>query len=95
MLEDFVENFNHNCKHENRILYIIGNKCDSDARKVTFEQGKKFAEKYCNKYFETSAKTGANVDLIFMKGLEQVCDNLKKNRYDPKVKLEKFGIKKI
>ncbi len=73
----------------------MGNKCDSDAREVTFEQGKKFAEEYCYKYFETSAKNGTNVDTIFMKAIEQVCDNIKKNRYDPKINLEKFGIKKL
>ena len=95
-LEGIVENFNQNCKHDNRILYIVGNKCESDApRQVTFEDGKKFAETYCYKYFEISAKDGTNVDTIFMKAAEQVCDNIKKNRYDPNIRLEKFGIQKL
>jgi NAD-dependent DNA ligase len=42
-LDDFVENFNHNCKHENRLLYIVGNKIDSNSRQVTFEEGNDFA----------------------------------------------------
>ncbi len=94
-LEDLVENFNHNCKHENRILYIVGNKCESNSRQVTIEEGKKFAETYCYKYFEISAKDGTNVETIFMKAAEQVCDNIKKNRYDPNIRLEKFGIQKL
>jgi hypothetical protein len=30
-----------------------------------------------------------------MKALEQICDNLKKKKYDPNIKLEKFGIKQL
>jgi hypothetical protein len=32
--ENFIEAFNNNCKNENRIFYIIGNKCDKGARQV-------------------------------------------------------------
>ena len=92
-LEDFVENFNHNCKHENRLLYIVGNKIDSNQRQVTYDEGNSFAAMYSYKYFETSAKTGANVDEVFMKALQQICDNLKEKRYDPNIRLEKFGIR--
>ncbi len=36
-METFIENFNHNNKNENRLLYIIGNKSDKDNRKVMDE----------------------------------------------------------
>ena len=94
-MEEFVENFNKNCTNENRLFYIVGNKSDSNTRQVSFDQGNEFAESYGFKYFETSAKTGDNVDVVFVKALEQILDNLKENRYDPKIRLDKFGIKKL
>ena len=57
-MEEFVENFNKNCTNENRLLYIVGNKCETNTRQVSFDQGKEFAESYGFEYFETSAKTG-------------------------------------
>jgi GTPase SAR1 family protein len=41
---------------------LIGNKCDlEEKRKVSYEQGKEFAEQYGMKFIETSAKTSQNV----------------------------------
>ena len=45
---------------------LVGNKCDKPERVITEEQGKKLAEEYNMKFFETSAKTGQNVDEAFM-----------------------------
>ena len=40
----------------------MGNKCDlEERRKVTYEQGKEFADQYGMKFLETSAKTAHNV----------------------------------
>jgi Ras-related protein Rab-1A len=45
---------------------LIGNKCDlNDSRKVSQEEGKLMAEKFCMLFAETSAKTAANVDEAF------------------------------
>ena len=58
-IEDkFIEPYNTNCKHNNRIVFIVGNKTDKGARQVTEEQGRELAESYSYKYFEVSAKTG-------------------------------------
>ena len=64
-LEIFTENFYNNNKNENRLLYIIGNKSDKDSRQVMEDEGKNFADTYGLSYFETSAKSGANVDNVF------------------------------
>ena len=54
-LEDYIENFNSNNKNPNKLLYIIANKCDNASRQVPEEQGRRAAETYGCKYFETSA----------------------------------------
>ncbi len=62
---------------------------------MTEEEGRAFADTYGPlPYFETSAKSGSNVENVFMRALEKICDNLEKNKYDPTMKLEKFGITK-
>ena len=40
---------------------LVGNKCDKPERVITEEQGKKLAEEYNMKFFETSAKTAYNI----------------------------------
>ena len=46
---------------------LVGNKCDNEnERKVTYEQGKNFAEQYGMKFFETSAKESINVSEAFI-----------------------------
>ena len=45
---------------------IIGNKSDLEIkRQVTLEEGNDFSKSYDIKFFETSAKTGFNVDNVF------------------------------
>ena len=43
-------------------IVIVGTKCDRLDREVTEEEGKKLADELGVKYFETSAKTGYNVN---------------------------------
>ena len=47
---------------ENIPSIIIGNKVDSEEREVKFEEAELFAKGYNYPYFETSAKTGQNID---------------------------------
>jgi GTPase SAR1 family protein len=47
---------------------LVGNKSDLDEdRKVSKQDGLSFAEKNRVAFYEVSAKTGSNVDLIFSK----------------------------
>ena len=41
---------------------IIGNKADIQKREVPFEEGKKLADELHAHFFETSAKTGMNIN---------------------------------
>ena len=46
---------------------LVGNKSDLEKdRKVTFEQGREFANQYGMKFFETSAKESKNVQESFV-----------------------------
>ena len=44
---------------------LVGNKMDMTERQIDKERAEKFSEKFNMKYFETSAKDGTNVELIF------------------------------
>ncbi len=57
---------------------IIGNKIDlDDKRVITFEDGKRIAEKYGVEYIETSAKDNKNVKKAFKLLAIQVLNNIK------------------
>lgn len=48
-------------------MYLIGNKSEmEEQREVTFQRAMEFAKEYkLHKVFETSAKTGQNVEEVF------------------------------
>ena len=51
---------------EKTIIFLVGNKIDkTDVRKITTEEGAKLAEEYKLPFYETSAKTGENIEDIF------------------------------
>ena len=65
-IEDLILHVIDSCrKNENLILYLIGNKNDKEAREVKEDEARDLADSYGCKYYETSAKTGENVELVF------------------------------
>ena len=51
---------------ENVCKILVGNKCDIDNRQVDTEEGRRLADKYGIPFFETSAKSGINIEDTFM-----------------------------
>ena len=59
-------------------IILVGNKKDlENERIISEEEGRKIAEDYNFKFYETSAKTGENVNEIFQKLFEIIVKNLK------------------
>jgi len=58
-------------------IVIVGTKCDILDREVTEEEGKKLADELGVKYFETSAKTGYNVNEAYNFLIKDIIDNNK------------------
>ena len=64
-LESWIKDIKEECD-ENIVVYIIGNKNDlEEQRSVNENQIKDFRAKYDYKYFETSAKEGTNILVVF------------------------------
>jgi len=73
-------------------MILVGNKSDlEDKRAVSFEEGQELAEKNNMLFFETSAKTGKNVEEIFYKSADEIINKIKTNYYD--LENEECGIK--
>jgi Ras-related protein Rab-1A len=61
------------------IKILIANKIDlADKRKVTREQGMKFAEEHQMEYYEASAKRGTNIEGMFDEVARKLFDRFKK-----------------
>ena len=61
---------------EDIIKVLVGNCCDrEDERKVSYQEGKNFAEANDLKFFEASAKTGQNVQEIFGYVVREIIDS--------------------
>ena len=65
------------------LMILIGNKCDlNEKRKVTEEEGRELAEKNGMLFFETSAKTGKNVEEVLNVSLALIVKKMNENYYD-------------
>ena len=92
---DNISSWIEDCKSQSPqtiFMVLVGNKNDlEDKRAVTFEEGQELAEKNKMMFFETSAKTGKNVDEIFYRSAENIAKKIDENYYD--LESESCGIK--
>ena len=90
-----IQNWIEDCKNQcpkTVFFVLVGNKNDlENERKVSFEEGKKFADSNDILFFESSAKTGNNVEDIFYKSAECISERIIKNDYD--LESDSCGIK--
>ena len=86
------ESFNHigswidECKKvapESILFVLIGNKNDLiESREVSYDEGLKISQKYNMLFFETSAKSGENIENIFNESVDYINKNIKEGKYD-------------
>ena len=89
-----VENWIEDCKNQspkNIYMILVGNKSDLDSREVTKEEGQELANKYGLDFYETSAKTGDNVEELFFNSACEISKKLEQGFYD--LENEACGIK--
>ena len=77
-IEFWLNEINNKCPSD-IIILIIGNKLDIKERIISYEEGNLLAKKYNIDYFETSAKTGNNITLIFEKILFEIIKKQNEN----------------
>ena len=65
---------------ENTKCVVAGNKCDlEEKRQVNKNEGENFAKTYNIDFYETSAKDGINVDVVFQTLASEIMKDIKKN----------------
>jgi len=75
-----VSTWIENCKNQSPktiFMVLVGNKSDlNDRRQVSTEEGKELADKFGIQFYETSAKTGDNVNEIFYNSADEIANKI-------------------
>ena len=72
-----------NYGNKNIYIVLVGNKIDlNEKRKISKEEGEKFAKEHIMAFYETSAKTGENIADIFLGISEILSNNIDEGKFD-------------
>ena len=83
-----------NYANDNIHMVLLGNKIDlNEERKISKEEGEELAKEYVMDFYETSAKTGENIEDIFLGLCELISNNIDEGKYD--FNNPSSGVKKI
>ena len=79
------------------LIFLVGNKCDREQdREVSKEKGQQFAKnKSLSGFFETSAKSGANVEQTFIAAARSLFKKYYRKILEEKHKCDKPKSKKL
>ena len=104
-IDRWINNLENKLDIKNVPIILVGNKNDKeDERKISYEKGLKYAQKYNFKFFEMSAKTGENVNEAFLtlihlyydKNKEEfILENVKENIKEDEKNNNKNSNKKV
>ena len=82
-----MEQIYHSASEEVQVI-LVGNKCDiQEGRVVDYNDGKRMADKFNIRFFETSAKDGSNVNEAFQALSMEINDKLKGDTYSTAQKM--------
>ena len=81
-----VQSWIQDCRNQSPktiIMILVGNKNDLENEKdVSFDEGEQFAKNNNMMFYETSAKTGKNVNEIFENTVNNISKKIEENYYD-------------
>ena len=94
-----VKNWIEDCQtyaSKNINLVLVGNKIDLESeRKISKEDGMELATEYGMEFFEASAKTGENIEDIFLRICKTVSKKIDEGKYDFKDPSNGVGLSQI
>ena len=81
-IKSWLEDIQKQCP-KTVFLVLVGNKIDlQDERQVSYDEGASFAQENNMMFFETSAKTGENIEDVFVKSAEEINQKMENGYYD-------------
>ena len=99
-LDQWLSKLNEATDISKKPIIIVGNKSDLEKdRKITYEEGKQYAESKGYKFYETSAKTGEGIKEAFADIFEQLYKNFEgeitgEKPINPGIQINKRGKRK-